>query len=112
MTEDENRPATLARPRGRLVASALSPLSPCPPEGQLFRMKVGGGGRWGDRRMSKELDDVTRTLAEPLVILRYSKKTAGAEVAITRAVDCVVMALGSIERRLDLLERGRKAKLH
>jgi hypothetical protein len=62
--------------------------------------------------MSKELDDVTRALAELLVILRHSKKSAGAEVAITRAVDCVVMALGGIEHRLDLLERDRLAKLH
>jgi hypothetical protein len=62
--------------------------------------------------MSKELDDVTRSLAELLLVVRQSKADAGAEFAITQVVDCLVMALGGIERRVDSLERGRLARLH
>jgi hypothetical protein len=62
--------------------------------------------------MSQELNDVTRALAELLVVMRKSKTDAAAELAITRVADGLVMALGSIERRLDLLERSRVARLH
>jgi hypothetical protein len=63
--------------------------------------------------MSKELDDVTRALAELRVVVRRFKANADVETAITQVVDCLVMALGGIEHRLDLLERGRSAaKLH
>ena len=60
--------------------------------------------------MSKELDDVTHALAELLVVVRQSKTDAGIEFAITQVVDGLVMALGGIEHRLDLLERSRSGR--
>jgi glyoxylase-like metal-dependent hydrolase (beta-lactamase superfamily II) len=65
-----------------------------------------------NRRMSKELDDVTRSLAEALTALGRATKAVETEHAITDLADCLIMALGSIERRLDLLERSRVARLH
>jgi hypothetical protein len=62
--------------------------------------------------MSNELNEVTRALAELLVVVRKSKTDAAAEHAIVQVVDGLVMALGGIERRLDLLERSRVARLH
>jgi hypothetical protein len=62
--------------------------------------------------MSKELDDVTRSLAEALTALARTTKTIDADQAITDLADNLIMALGSIERRLDLLERSRVAGLH
>jgi hypothetical protein len=62
--------------------------------------------------MSKELNDVTHALAELLTVVGRTTKDAAAEQAVTRAVDSLVMALGGIEHRLDLLEWDRKAKLH
>ena len=82
----------------------------CPSDGYSFKMTAGAAA--GGRRMSQELNDVTRALAELLVVMRKSKTDAAAELAITRVADGLVMALGSIERRLDLLERSRMARLH
>jgi hypothetical protein len=62
--------------------------------------------------MSKELDDVTDALAELLTVVGRTTKDEAAERAIMRVADCLVMVLGGIERRLDLLEWDRKAKLH
>ena len=86
-------------------------VSPCRPEGKLFTLNVGVTVR-GDRRMSKELDDVTRALAGLQVAVRRIKQNADVETAMTQVVDCLVMALGEIEVRLDLLERGRLAELY
>lgn len=60
--------------------------------------------------MSKEFNDITHALAELLVVTRQSKADAGFELAITQVVDGLVMALGSIERRLDLLETKSRGK--
>jgi hypothetical protein len=62
--------------------------------------------------MSKELDDVTHALAEFLTVVGRTTKDEAAERAIIRVADSVVMVLGGIERRPDLLELDRKAKLH
>ena len=55
--------------------------------------------------MSKELDDVTRALAELRVVVRRFKANADVETAITQVVDCLVMALGEIEVRLDFARK-------
>jgi hypothetical protein len=64
--------------------------------------------------VSKELDDVTHALAELSgasgCCVRQSKTDAGIEFAITQVVDGLVMALGGIEHRLDLLERSRSGR--
>jgi hypothetical protein len=70
------------------------------------------GRRLGIGRMSRELNDVTHALAELLVVVGQSNTEAGVEFAITQVVDGLVMALGGIEHRLDLLERDRVARLH
>ena len=62
--------------------------------------------------MSKELDEVTHVLAELLTVVGRTTKDEAAERAIIRVADGLVMVLGGIERRLDLLEWDRKAKLH
>ena len=51
--------------------------------------------------MSKELDDVTRALAELLTVVGRSTESASAEQAIVQVVDSLVMALGGIERLLN-----------
>lgn len=56
--------------------------------------------------MSKELDDITHALAE--LVAKLHQESAEKE-AIIQVVDCLVMTFGSIERRLDALERNLSA---
>jgi hypothetical protein len=55
--------------------------------------------------MSQEFDDVTHAFAELLSKLQ-SANDADKQAAITFAIDSLLMAFGSIEHRLDTLERS------
>jgi hypothetical protein len=55
--------------------------------------------------MSQEFDDLTHAFAELLSKLQ-SSNDADKQAAITFAIDSVLMAFGSIEHRLDALERS------
>ncbi len=59
--------------------------------------------------MSLELDDFVRACVE---IQAKSKIdiNAGTEAALSEARNSLLMALGSIERRLDALEKGSKKR--
>ena len=55
--------------------------------------------------MSQEFDDVTHAFAELLSKLQ-SANDADKQAAMTFAIDSLLMAFGSIEHRLDALERS------
>ena len=55
--------------------------------------------------MSQEFDDVTHAFAELLSKLQ-SANDDDKHAAITFAIDSLLMAVGSIEHRLDALERS------
>ena len=55
--------------------------------------------------MSQEFDDLTHAFAELLSKLK-SANDADRQAAITFAIDSLLMAFGSIEHRLDALERS------
>jgi hypothetical protein len=55
--------------------------------------------------MSQEFDDLTHAFAELLSKLQ-SSNDADKQAAITFAIDSLLMAFGSIEHRLDALERS------
>ena len=55
--------------------------------------------------MSQEFDDVTHAFAELLSKLQ-SENDNDKQAAITVAIDSLLMALGSLEDRLDALERS------
>jgi hypothetical protein len=55
--------------------------------------------------MSQEFDDLTHAFAELLSKLQ-SANDDDRQAAITFAIDSLLMALGSIEHRLDALERS------
>jgi hypothetical protein len=55
--------------------------------------------------MSQEFDDLTHAFAELLSKLQ-SANDADKQAAITFAIDSLLMAFGSIEHRLDALERS------
>jgi hypothetical protein len=55
--------------------------------------------------MSQEFDDLTHAFAE-LLSKQKSANDADRQAAITCAIDSLLMAFGSIEHRLDALERS------
>jgi hypothetical protein len=55
--------------------------------------------------MSQEFDDLTHAFAELLSRLK-SANDADRQAAVTFAIDSLLMAFGSIEHRLDALERS------
>ena len=55
--------------------------------------------------MSQEFDDLTHAFAELLSKLK-SANDADRQAAITFAIDSLLMALGSLEHRLDALEQS------
>ena len=57
------------------------------------------------RRMSQELDDVAYAFAQLLSKLQ-SANDAEKQAAIAFAIDSLLMAVGSIEHRLDALEQS------
>ena len=86
-------------------------VSPCRPEGKLFTLNVGVTVR--ETVACQRNWTTSRALLTRLqVAVRRIEQNADVETAMTQVVDCLVMALGEIEVRLDLLERGRLAELY